>query len=318
MRRATSVASFGIRLASLFALAGCVALAPAALAQRGGGHAVGFGGGHAGGFGGGFSGHSFGGGFSGHSAGGFSGHSFGGYSGSFGRSPSFGTRGSYGSFGSRGYSYGSRMTWPARSRSFATPARRGYGIADRTRSGYGRGRDWDRDGDRDRFRSRYLGYGYGYGYPYANSWEVLPWEIGYPDFYGYGDNSWVGQSDSYAGVQQDQGYQDQGYDAGPQEDYRPAYGDAPEGNWSGQAPVGAQAKAVADEPALTLIFNDGHQQSIRNYALTSSSLLVLDDTGSGRARRIPLSDVNVAATQRAAQSAGLDFSPPATTTPASF
>lgn len=298
MRRAFSVAFSGFRLAGLIALASCVALAPAAQAQHGGGHAGGFGGGHAGGFGGSFGGHSFG--------GGFSGHSFGGSVGSFGRSPSFGSfgsRGNFGSYGSRGYSYGSRMTWRAPARGFATPTRPGYGIADRSRNGgYGR----------DRYRSAYRGSGYGYP---GNSWYVLPWELGYPDFYGYDNGSWVGQSDE-AAPQQDQSYQDPGYDAAPQGDYRPPYGDASAGSWAGRAPA-AQSQ-VADEPALTLVFNDGHQQSIRNYALTSNYLLVLDDTGAGRAQRIPLSEVNLPATQQAAQSAGLDFTPPPSGAPASF
>jgi len=304
MRRVTSVASSGLRLACLIALASSIALAPAALAQHGsGGHGGGFGGGHSGGFGGGFS--------SGHSFGGFSGHSFGGSSGSFGRSSSFGSfgfRGNFGSYGTRGYSYAPRMTWPAPARGTTPGLRSNYA--------YGSGTPWRGSGryDRDRYRSAYRGYGYGYGYP-ANSWYVLPWELGYPDFYGYDNGSWVGQSDQ-AAPQQDQSYQDQGNDLGPEGDYRPAYGDAPQENWAGRASV-AQPQ-VADEPALTLVFNDGHQQSIRNYALTSNDLLVLDDTGSGRAQRIPLSDVNVPATQRAAQSAGLDFTPPPSGAPASF
>lgn len=282
MRRAFafSVATSGLKLASCLALAGCVALAPAALAQRGGGHAGGgFGGGHAGGISGGFSGHSFGGGFSSHSFGGV-------YS---GRSSSFGA------FGSRGYSYAPRMTWPAPARGFASAARPGYGIADRSRSG---------GYNRDRYRSPYRGYGNGY---YAGgSWGVLPWELGYPDFYGYDNGSWVGQSDDAAPQQ------DAGYDGGPQEEYRPGYGE------SGEPARAFGSAPIADEPALTLIFNDGHQQSIRNYALTSNYLLVLDDAGSGRQQRIPLADLNLPATQHAAQSAGLDFAPPPSTAPAAF
>src|SRR6202044_2851945 len=58
------------------------------------------------------------------------------------------------------------------------------------RSPYGgitEGRRTDRRGD-FRYRPPYRGYG---GYPYyANSWELLPWDLGYPDFAGYGyDNS---------------------------------------------------------------------------------------------------------------------------------
>jgi hypothetical protein len=277
MRRVFSVASSGFGFAGLLALAGCLALTPGALAQHGGGHAGGFGGGHAGGFGGGFSGHSFGGG------------SFG----SFGRSSSFGSFS-----GPRGYSYSPRMTYPAPARSFATPGRSAYS--------YGAGNAWRAGGyGRDRYRSPYRGYGYGYGYPGAG-WGVLPWELGYPDFYGYGDSAWAGQSDLGAPEQ------NPGYDTPPQDDYQSPYGEA-------GGPASAMASApIADEPALTLVFNDGHQESIRNYALTSNYLLVLDNAGSGRQQRIPLSDLNLPATERAAQSAGLDFTPPPSTTPASF
>jgi hypothetical protein len=62
---------------------------------------------------------------------------------------------------------------------------------------------------------------------------------------------------------------------------------------------------------LTLIFSDGHQQAIRNYVLTSDTLIVLDQAASGYQQRIPLAALNLSATEQAAQQAGLDFSPPA-------
>jgi hypothetical protein len=65
------------------------------------------------------------------------------------------------------------------------------------------------------------------------------------------------------------------------------------------------------EPQLTLIFKDGHQQTIRNYVLTHSEVIVVDQAASGRQQQIPLASLDVSATEEAAQQAGLDFSPPA-------
>jgi hypothetical protein len=241
---------------------------------------------------GGMSGGHAGGGFSGGRAGGFGGHSFGGgiSSGSFGRSSGF---------ASRSFATAPRFTSTAPTRAFATPNRLPYGIsADR------------RDGRRDyRYRSPYRGYGY--GYPYANSWALLPWDIGYPDFTGYGDyddsGSDMAQQPAASVAPPDDGYRQDyagpGYaEPGPDDrGYGPGY----------QDPQQAGAEAVAPEPQMTLIFNDGHTQAIRNYVLTSNSVIVLDQAASGYQQRIPLASLNLSATEQAAQQAGLDFSPPA-------
>jgi hypothetical protein len=262
MRRVFSGAVPGLLL-----VAALLCVAPAALAQRsGGGHGGGFGGGHAGGFSGGFASHGFGGGFSG----------------SAGRS----------SFAPRSYTSAPRMNWAAPGRGF-TGAYRGNLSAGRP-GWAGQGRSGNR------YRSPYRGYGRYGGYPYAvgNSWELTPWELGYPDFLGYGND--IGDPQPDAQIPQDSA------DAGPAPDdeYRPDYGAAPGYAPSAPAPVGS-------EPALTLIFSDGHRQSIRNYALTGDSVIVLDGAAAGRQQRIPLADLNLTATQQAAQQSGLDFTPPA-------
>ena len=64
---------------------------------------------------------------------------------------------------------------------------------------------------------------------------------------------------------------------------------------------------MAAEPQLTLIFQDGHTQTIRNYVMTPSTVIVIDEAASGRELRIPLSELNLQATERAAQQAGLDL-----------
>lgn len=287
----------GIRLAGILTLGVLWTLAPAAMAQHGGhaggfsggGHVSGgFSGGHAGSFGGGFSGRSFGGGFSG-----FSGRSS--------------------SLAGRSYSTAPRMTWGQPARGFAQGSRYAspYRYSAGARSNWNAyrrgaaGADHDRDRDRGRYRAPYRGVGLYGGYPYVNSWELTPWELGYPDFLGYGNDIGYDQANGqgYADAQPE----DQDSGPAPEGDYRPAYGEP------GPAfpRTVAAAQPLNSEPELTLIFNDGHQQAIRNYALTADSVIVLDDAAAGRQQRIPLSQLNLQATELAAQQAGLDFAPPA-------
>lgn len=263
---------FSVAFPGLLALAAMAMFVPAAVAQHGGG-ARGGGGGHVGGF----SGGGRAGGFGGHGfGGGFASHSFGG--GYSGRAVYSGRA----SYVSRGYGVAPRASFALPARSYTQAYRRGEG--DRYRRPY---------------RSPYRGYGaYGYSYAVGQSW-VLPWDLSYPDFNGY-DNGSIAQPTADASQEP--------VDAGQPlpEDDRPPYTDVPYGPPPAIAPT-----PVGDEPALTLIFNDGHQQSIRNYALTSNYLLVLDNAASGREQRIPLTELNVPATEKAAQQAGLDFTPPA-------
>ena len=257
---------------------------PGALAQRGaaGGHAGGFSGGHVGGF----SGGGFHGGVSAPA-------SSRGFASPAPRSFAMPAPRSLGGFGAGPVPRGFGMTSPAPRYNFAP--QRGVSPGYRppvnavNRSG----------GDhREPHRPIYRGYGYG-GFPYVNSWALLPWELGYPDFTGYGDN-YDAQAQP-AGEEQEQP---------PQEGYGPGYG--PEYATAPYAPAIRQQAAPAVEPKLTLIFKDGHTSTIRNYMLTRSDLIVMDDAASGREPRIPLSDLNLPATEQAAQQDGSDFSPPST------
>lgn len=242
----------------------CVLLAacPAAVAQRGGaGH---------------FGGHA------GESAGG-------GFHGSFSAPRSFG---GISGLAQRGFSTAPRM---ARTAPRYSQAPRYYSAF---RPAYGAGRRGRNHGGRYSYRSPYRG---AYGYPYYNSWELLPWDLGYPDFTGYDDDSGTYQPSDQAEPQSQ-------YVAPPDEGYRQDY--APPPYNMAAAPATAPAP-IAPEPQLTLIFQDGHTQTIRNYVLTPSTVIVMDQAASGREPRIPLSELNLPATERTAQQAGVDFSPPA-------
>jgi hypothetical protein len=129
---------------------------------------------------------------------------------------------------------------------------------------------------------------------------LLPWDLGYPDFTDYGDDSGTYQ-------QLDQSEPQAPYAAPPDEGYRQDYAPSPHGI---AAAPSTPATPATPQPQLTLVFQDGHTQKIRNYMLTRSTVIVMDQAASGREPRIPLSDLNLPATERAAQQAGLDFSPP--------
>lgn len=280
------------RLLSVAVLSGLVALAPAVVAQHVGmgGHSGGF---H-GGFHGGFSGRAF---AAPHAVGGFTARSFGGISG-------FAPRMNFRAV--------PRMTWSAPRYNMAAPGSRPiYAPAFRGQRGAWHRGAWRRDR-----------HGYGYGgyyssYPYyVNSWELLPWDLNGDD---WSDDS---SAQSSAGEQPEsqpeyeagpeygagqeydgQGYDGLGNDGGYREDY------APPPPYESAATV-ARPAPVTPEPKLTLIFRDGHTQQIRNYMLTSDSLVDLDEAATGREPRIPLASLNLPATEAAARQAGLDFSLP--------
>jgi hypothetical protein len=292
------------RRLSVAILCGLLAASPAAIAQRGGA-------GHFGGHAGSFAGGGFHGGLS-------APRSFAGSSGarfSSPRSSSFG----YSSFAQRGFSpaprmspsMAPRMTWTA-PRYTAAPR---YNSA--FRPAYGAGRRGGNRGGRYPYRPPYRGgsgsgYGaYAYPYSYADSWELLPGNLDYSDFTGYGDNPETDQSPDQADQQPE--YQPQ-YQAGPPpypSEPEPPYPSPPGPNYvPPSASAAAPAAPPVSQPEITLIFQDGHTQTIRNYMLTPSAVIVMDQAASGREPSIPLSELNLPATEQAARQAGLDFSPP--------
>lgn len=236
-----------------------------------------------------------------------------------------GFAGHAGGFSSRGFS-GSITGFPGQistlaPHAIATPGRAVFppsshafvpGFVPSYRSGsqpaWGTSGGW-RDGGygRDRGRGYGRGYGYGYygGYPYyGNSWELLPYDLGYTDFTGDdSDDSAAQQNSAQTGVSvppPDAGYRPEypGYEGEPYPDQQ-AYAGPP-----------APAAPIAPEPELTLIFKDGHTQAIHNYVLTPNDVVVLDEAATGRQQRIPLNELNLPATEKTAAQAGLDFTPP--------
>lgn len=171
---------------------------------------------------------------------------------------------------------------------------------------WGRG-DRDRDRDGRRFRRPYIS-SYFAGYSYA------PWI--WPGYYGFPD--WLDYDDSYdTSNQYDPNQYNPGYAAnsgvyGDQGDWNPPQQPEP---WPSYGPYGPQPSAPPTsqpqsqaapllQQTVTLIFKDGRApEHVRNYLLTPTTLYV----GDSARHEIPLSQLDLAATEQANADAGVDF-----------
>ena len=143
------------------------------------------------------------------------------------------------------------------------------------------------------FRSwPYAGY---YGYPYYG----YPWD--------YGDDSY--SADSYPSY--------------PPTDYSSAYGD----NSREQAQLdrlenevdrlrserearesqGSQARSKTDSEPTELVFRDKHTEEVQNYAIVGQTLWILS---AQRARKIPLTELDIPATKKVNDDRGVEFQYP--------
>jgi hypothetical protein len=68
------------------------------------------------------------------------------------------------------------------------------------------------------------------------------------------------------------------------------------------------ADPVATQPATVLVFKDGHQSDVLNYAIVGDTLF---DFASGRTHKILLADLDLPATHKANDDRGVDFQIPA-------
>ena len=73
------------------------------------------------------------------------------------------------------------------------------------------------------------------------------------------------------------------------------------------APAPSQSAAtMKTEPAsaATLVFRDGHTEQIENYAVVGHTLWIFNEQ---RARKVPLADINIGATEQTNQQRGIDL-----------
>jgi hypothetical protein len=74
---------------------------------------------------------------------------------------------------------------------------------------------------------------------------------------------------------------------------------------------GEPEEPVTAQPSTVLIFKDGHQSDVINYAIVGDTLF---DFGRGRTHKILLADLDLAATRKANDDHGVDFQIPASAT----
>jgi hypothetical protein len=73
-------------------------------------------------------------------------------------------------------------------------------------------------------------------------------------------------------------------------------------------PQAREEEHAAASPATVLVFRDQHQQEIRNYAIADGTLWVLSDHVV--AKKVPLADLDLAATTKANDERGVEFQVP--------
>lgn len=263
--------------------------------QRGGGGHGGMGGGGHAGFSGGGHGFSGGGGFAAHG------------------SPGYGYHGPVGGY--RIPSYSGSYRGPGYSGAYRPP---GY-------AGVNSGRYW---GNGYRYPYNWGGHGYGYGwgwrYPYRWGWGYpywgwggwwwpgwgLGWGLGWD--WGAWDNSFDYSSDNYASNYPAQNYQTQPYvDATPAPDYSPDSQTQDEisnlrsevDQLRAQQESANQSKAQIHAETV-LVYRDGHTEEVENYAVVGNTIWIFNQS---HARKVLLSDLDLAATKRDNEDRGIEF-----------
>ena len=163
-------------------------------------------------------------------------------------------------------------------------------------------RNFNRSGVGVRIRSygyRNNCYGYGCGWGYGG------WGYGYPYLYGGIDPYWWWDSDSsYDQDQQNQiGLANEMNQQSLDEQRMRQQGD--QDAYAQSAPRRPQPSQNTDsDPPTVLIFRDQHKEEIKNYAIVGQTLWNFSPQ---RTQKIPLSSLDLAATEKANEDRGVDF-----------
>jgi len=207
------------------------------------------------------------GGFAGHMGGG---HAFGGTRSSGGMHSFSGVQSGPG-FATRPSGRSSAFRAPLSARSFRGQNHSGVGVQIRTRG----------------FHNNCYGYGcawWGYGYPYLG---------------GGVDPYWWWDSDSYS--DQDQQYQGgPPYDMNDQGTRDPGDQDV----YARSMPPQPREERTEAAPATVLVFRDQHKLEVQNYAIVGQTLW---NFAPQHTQKIPLADLDLAATTKANDERGVDF-----------
>jgi hypothetical protein len=87
------------------------------------------------------------------------------------------------------------------------------------------------------------------------------------------------------------------------EDYRAGLNQEPQ-----EVPQPAMQQPVAEQPSTILIFKDGHELEVKNYAIVGGTLYDLSD---GRTRKVELAQLDLPATVKHNDDRGISFQLPA-------
>ena len=159
----------------------------------------------------------------------------------------------------------------------------------------------------NRFYSRrFYGYPWAYGYGYGYSNYV------YPGFYGnfdgnYGDYEYPSAGTTYPGYNPSASYVDPNIQYQQQNDQQQDQIDRLENEVEQLRESRARSSAAANsqpQPATVLVFQDKHTEAVQNYAIVGETLWIVTEE---RARKVPISDLDIPATQKANEDRGVDF-----------
>ncbi len=183
--------------------------------------------------------------------------------------------------------------------------------------GYRGGYPW-RGGYPGRYPYRPYGYGYwGRGY---YPWWGIGWGGGYYPGWGWGwyGDGWYDSYDSSAYTPTAPSYPSYVYvTPDGSVDYSQSQTQDEINDLKGQVAQLQQQQSQPASPKMTeihsdtiLVYRDGHTETVQNYAISGKTLWVFSET---RARRIPLSDLDISATKRDNEDRGGEFIVPGST-----
>lgn len=208
--------------------------------------------------------------------------------------------------GSAVHSFSGARSAPGFSRSFSSSARAGFSRGPflhdgfRGRNGFGRP-GWG-------YRNNCRGYGcwgYGYGYPWYGAGYYDPWLWDWWDSdssydQDYNNNLAIANDMNQQSLAQQQMWRQEQAD-GDQDAYAPRdYSSRPAP--STQRPATDPPSPII--PPTVLVFRDQHQQEVQNYAIVGQTLW---NFTSQRTQKIPLADLDLAASQKANDDRGVTF-----------
>jgi hypothetical protein len=172
--------------------------------------------------------------------------------------------------------------------------RNGFGFRDRDRFGF---RDRDRFGRG--FRNNCFGFGC-WGWGYYDPWLWDWWDSDSSFDQDYENNLALANEMNEQSLEQQRMWRQEESD-GDQDAYAPSsYSSRPAP--AAQSPAADPPSAII--PPTVLVFRDQHQQEVQNYAIVGQTLW---NFGAQRTQKIPLADLDLAATQKANDDRGVPF-----------